>query len=169
MKNTSRLFQRFESCVNRVSGAGGVVSAVVIFFMALATAYEVIMRYGFNRPTSWTLEVSELLLVFATLIAAPYTLKENGHIRVDILVSRFSEKMQEQLHILSSIIGIVYCVLLSAAGFTVALSLYRRWAVSIVLDIPICFVMIWVGVGGALLAFQFIIYIKKGRTGPKGH
>lgn len=143
--------------VNLVSTAGGALSAIGILFMAVATSYEVMMRYIFRAPTKWVLETQELMMVFVVCVAAAYTLKNKGHVRVDILTTRLGIRGQKRLDIMGSIMGILYCGLLGWAGFTMALNYYHRWAVSMIIGVPLYLVMVWVGIGGTLFALQYIL------------
>jgi TRAP-type mannitol/chloroaromatic compound transport system permease small subunit len=49
-----------------------------------ALTYEVIARYGFNRPTIWAYDVTYMLYGTHFMLGAAYTLYRGGHIRTDI-------------------------------------------------------------------------------------
>jgi TRAP-type mannitol/chloroaromatic compound transport system permease small subunit len=49
-----------------------------------ALTYEVIARYGFNRPTIWAYDVTYMLYGSHFMLGAAYTLYRGGHIRTDI-------------------------------------------------------------------------------------
>jgi len=66
---------------------GKMVSIFVLLIMSI-TLLEVVLRYGFNRPTMWVHETSQQIFAIAFLLGSAYTLQEGGHVRVDILYRR---------------------------------------------------------------------------------
>ena len=54
--------------------------------------FEVIMRYGFNRPTIWVYDFSNFLFGACYMLGAGYTLLKRGHVNMDMLYSRFPVK-----------------------------------------------------------------------------
>lgn len=54
--------------------------------------YEVITRRFFGQPTVWATEVSTYIFGIYIMILIGYTLLHDGHVRVDILKSKFSLK-----------------------------------------------------------------------------
>lgn len=153
--------------IQAASKVGLVASAASLFFAAVATSYETFARYLFNAPTKWALESTEFVPLLVVFGAAAYTLRNGRHIRVDILVSRFSPKGQKRLAVAREAFGLIFCGILIWSGFTATLNLYHRGSVSIVLGIPLFWAMALVSIGGALFALQFAIQLASlnGKTG----
>jgi TRAP-type mannitol/chloroaromatic compound transport system permease small subunit len=78
--------------IERLTGAFGVLAAVVIVPLVLATVYEVFSRYLFNAPTIWAYELAYMAMGTNFLLGAAYTLRERGHIRIDLAYSRYSPR-----------------------------------------------------------------------------
>ncbi len=78
--------------IDRLSGLSGVVVAWVVFPLILASCFEVFSRYALNAPTIWAFELGYMAMGTHALIGAAYTLREGGHIRIDVLYSRFADK-----------------------------------------------------------------------------
>ena len=78
--------------IDRLSGLSGVVIAWVVFPLILASCFEVFSRYALNAPTIWAFELGYMAMGTHALIGAAYTLREGGHIRIDVLYSRFPDK-----------------------------------------------------------------------------
>ena len=49
--------------------------------MTLAITYEVFSRYVFSAPTTWAYDVSYMLYGTLFMMAGPYALARNGHVR----------------------------------------------------------------------------------------
>lgn len=82
----------FLRSIDRLSGVSGVIIAWIVFPLILATCFEVFSRYALNAPTIWAFELGYMAMGTHALIGAAYTLREGGHIRIDVLYSRFPDK-----------------------------------------------------------------------------
>jgi TRAP-type C4-dicarboxylate transport system permease small subunit len=60
------------------------------------------MRYVFDMPTIWSVEVSSYLLLLVIFTATAYTLQTDGHVRVDIITIRLPEKPRTILSIITA-------------------------------------------------------------------
>lgn len=76
-----------ERFILRLSLAMLVLAGIGIAFMALATGYEVIARYGFDSPTVWSSELSTYALITTIFFGAAYAQMTGAHVRVDLLLS----------------------------------------------------------------------------------
>jgi TRAP-type mannitol/chloroaromatic compound transport system permease small subunit len=73
------------------------LAALAVIALMLTLTFEVVMRYGFNAPTAWSFDVSYFLSSFFVMMGAAYTLKQNGHVRVDLIYSRLPERLRAAL------------------------------------------------------------------------
>ena len=78
--------------IERISGGFGLLAAIVIVPLILATVYEVLARYLFNAPTIWAYELAYMAMGTNFLLGAAFTLRERGHIRIDLAYERFAPK-----------------------------------------------------------------------------
>lgn len=83
--------------IERVTGGFGTVIAWVIFPLILASCFEVFSRYVLNAPTIWAFELGYMAMGVHALIGAAYTLREQGHIRIDIFYVHFSDRTKAVL------------------------------------------------------------------------
>ncbi len=58
---------------------------VVLFALMLVTVYAVIMRYVFNAPPLFTLDVSRMMLIPIAMLGLAYCGWTGGHIAVDLI------------------------------------------------------------------------------------
>ncbi len=89
MQNIPRSLNRFSIFVNYTTKYSGYFSGLILFFCALITCYEVVMRYVLNSPTHWTLDLSIFILIWFTFSSMAYVLGEGKHVAVDLIVSHF--------------------------------------------------------------------------------
>ena len=87
-------------------------------FMVLLTFTIVVLRYGFNL--GWV-AMQESVLYFHGLtfmLGAAYTLKADGHVRVDIFYQRFTEKQQALVNLFGSVFLLLpVCITLFIISF----------------------------------------------------
>lgn len=74
-----------RSFVEALSRALFWLCAAVIVVMALSVTYEAVSRYVLGRPTIWVTEVASYMLVGVAFLGAAWTLKIDGHIRMDLM------------------------------------------------------------------------------------
>ena len=80
--------------------------------MMFVVSYEVVMRYIFNRPTIWALEVNQSLLCIYAALAGGYTLLRRGHVNVEIVYSRFGMRTRTVIDILTSFLFFGFIIVL---------------------------------------------------------
>lgn len=79
------LFSRYADGMDRVSVFVGHACSVLFFACIIASALEVVMRYGFDRPTSWSTELSMTMCATAWVLAVGYVTERNRHISITML------------------------------------------------------------------------------------
>jgi TRAP-type mannitol/chloroaromatic compound transport system permease small subunit len=84
----------FIRIVERLSGGFGLIAAGIVAPLILATVYEVFSRYLFNAPTIWAYELAYMAMGTNFLLGAAFTLRERGHIRIDLLYGHMSTRMR---------------------------------------------------------------------------
>ena len=110
---------RFVRAIERLTGSVGVLAALLIVPLILATCYEVFSRYLFGAPTVWAYEIGYTLTGSHFLLAMAYTLRENQHIRIDIFSDRFAVRTRAAIDLAC------YAVVLPLTiWLTIALSRY---------------------------------------------
>ena len=66
----------------------------LIMLMTIGVTYEVIVRYIFNAPTSWSLDVSFIMYGTLFMMGGAYTLSRGGHVRGDFLYRMWPVRVQ---------------------------------------------------------------------------
>lgn len=85
----------------------------LVLVTALISAVNAVMRYGFGLSSNAWLELQWYLFGAIFLLAAGYTLKHNGHVRIDVLHGRLSKRTRAWIDILGSfVILLPLCILM---------------------------------------------------------
>lgn len=98
MKNT--LLNRILPAIDSFSRwlAYGAMAMTVV--MIVVTMQEVIRRKGFNDPTVWANDITYMLNGSLFLIGAGYTLRMNGHVRIDFLSQMLPLRLQHFINLI---------------------------------------------------------------------
>lgn len=142
---------------DRVIDAAAILAGVLFVYSTVGTCVEVILRYFFLRPTNWILETNEYILYIAPFLAAAWVLKEDGHVKMDLLVASLSARNQALLNTFTALIGIVVCLIIVWFGAVTTIDSFRTDYITSSGYIRInrgYFLMVGV-VGCLLLAIQF--------------
>jgi TRAP-type mannitol/chloroaromatic compound transport system permease small subunit len=88
------------------------VIAVFVYY------FEVVSRYVFNSPTNWAHESMFLMFGMMYLISGAYALREDAHVRVDVIYVHLSDRAKIITDILTSIFFFIFTVTLLVTGWT---------------------------------------------------
>ncbi len=122
--------QMLEKFVNFVDGLSDKIGHLVGWMttlMVLTVFYDTVMRYAFNKGNVALQELEWHLFAIVFLLGAAYTLKEKGHVRVDILYVRLSKKTKAWIDFIGVFIFLIpfsVMVILSTKGF-----IMNSWAI----------------------------------------
>lgn len=68
-----------------------------ILILTFSVAYEVFMRYVLNSPTVWVFDMMVQMYGALFLMAGPYALAQDTHVRADVIYRFFSPRWQGRL------------------------------------------------------------------------
>ncbi|HYF53888.1 MAG TPA: TRAP transporter small permease subunit, partial [Salinarimonas sp.] len=85
---------------DRINTAIGKVAGWAIVVLTLAICYEVFCRYALRAPTEWAFDASYMLYGALFMLAGPYTLARNAHVRGDFLYREWPARRQAGLDLL---------------------------------------------------------------------
>jgi TRAP-type mannitol/chloroaromatic compound transport system permease small subunit len=108
--------------IDRVNEAVGRLALWLVLVVTLISAGNAVARYAFGVSSNAWLEIQWYLFAALFLLAAGYTLKRNGHVRIDILNARWSERTRAWVDLLGALLFLLplcgLLVMLSWPGFT---------------------------------------------------
>ena len=103
----------------------------LILLAVLVSAANAVIRKTFNMSSNAWLELQWYLFGAAFLLAAAYTLRQNEHIRIDIVYGMFSRRVQHWIDLFGHVFFLMPFVLLMIYYFVPYVSLsYRSGEVS---------------------------------------
>jgi len=143
---------------DRFLGALMFISCFMLAGAMLLVCTDVFMRYLFNTPIHWAMDVCEFTLVGIVSLGMAWLLKEDAHVRMDFLVERLSPKKRAIFGAVNATIGVVTLVIILRYGIVEIADLWqRKYAVETgVLRIPKVSLLIPIAFGLFLFLIQFI-------------
>jgi TRAP-type mannitol/chloroaromatic compound transport system permease small subunit len=84
----------FIRFADRLSAWFGKTFGWLVILMTLGMSYEVMVRYLFNAPTPWALDLSFIMYGTLFMMGGAYTLSRGGHVRGDFIYRLWSERTQ---------------------------------------------------------------------------
>jgi TRAP-type mannitol/chloroaromatic compound transport system permease small subunit len=79
---------------DRLSAWFGKTFGWLIILMTFGMAYEVMVRYVFNKPTPWALDLSFIMYGTIFMMGGAYTLSRGGHVRGDFVYRTWRPQTQ---------------------------------------------------------------------------
>ncbi len=135
-----------------------VISGLLLLLIGVVYLKEIVMRYAFNAPSVWSIDVISYTLVAMVAMAAPELARTNTHISITLVSDgiKSEHKRDRYMRVLTfiSALAIAY-VMYVTAGETY--KLFERNILTVgTLIIPKWWVAIFVPIGLALTALQYL-------------
>ena len=102
-----------------------------ILILTLSVTYEVFVRYVLNAPTVWAFDMMVQMYGALFLMAGPYALAQDAHVRGDVIYRLFSPRLQAKIDLTLYILFFFPGILaLAYFGYEIASDSWRYKEVS---------------------------------------
>jgi C4-dicarboxylate transporter, DctQ subunit len=162
-----KLVRQLSRAIEYVTGIMAYMGGIVIAFMVGMVCWDILSRkIVFGHGVPWTLEVVEYGLLWFTLLCAAWVLKNDRHVRIDILLAHFSSRKQSILNMVTSIVCALACLAVTWYGAAVVHRFFASGELMpTILMVPKYVPYLIIPVGFALLFLQFLL--KAGQYGAQ--
>jgi TRAP-type mannitol/chloroaromatic compound transport system permease small subunit len=103
---------RLSRTIDRINEAIGKSVSWLILVAVLVSAVNAVIRKAFSTSSNAWLELQWYLFGAAFLLAAAYTLKQNEHIRIDIVYGIWSRRVQHWIDLIGHVLFLMPFVVL---------------------------------------------------------
>ena len=107
---------KLEKGFDKFADLIGYITAFVMVLMILNVFYDVVMRYFFRAGSIAMQEMEWHLFSVIILLGVAYTLKEDGHVRVDLIYDRLNDKKKAIINMVGVVTFILPIALLIGIG-----------------------------------------------------
>ena len=138
--------------------AGAYVAGGLTVFVMATVSYEVVTRKLVGTSLTWVVDFGQAALLFITFLAAPWVLKEDAHVKIDVVTSRLSPPSRDAVGTGTAIVASGVMLLLAIVGAQEALADLRtgRTVVSSAVY-PRVWISLVIPVGSLALAIGFAV------------
>ena len=91
MPKAIRLYVRWVDAINYRIGRA---TMYLIFAMMAVLLYMSFSKTFFVAPPLWGIEMAQYLMVTYYLLGGPYSMQQDGHVRMDLLYGRWGPRKQ---------------------------------------------------------------------------
>jgi TRAP-type mannitol/chloroaromatic compound transport system permease small subunit len=104
---------KLSRVIDAMNDRFGTAANWLVLFSVLISAGNALSRYVFSLSSNAWLEVQWYMFAAMVFLGAPYVLKVNGHVRVDVFYSSLSERTRLWIDILGCILFLLpFCAIL---------------------------------------------------------
>jgi len=150
----------------RLTTALAWAAALLFTFSGVMLTYEVIARYFFTAPTIWAAELSQLCLIWGSLIAMAWALGARRHIAVDAVVRLLPEGVRRLTETFAMLAVAAFSALVTWKGWAIFYDSFERGRTTgSMLDLPTWVSELAIPIGFALLFVQALIETGRALSG----
>ena len=143
---------------DRIVDIAAFLSALILLFMTFILCWDVASRFFLGYGIGWALEVVEYGLLWFTLLGAAWVLRHERHVKVDILLYRFSPDWRRRFNVITSWLASAVFFVVAYASLRLVLNYIHSGEKLPTLVMPPKYIPYFViPVGSLLLAIQLII------------
>jgi TRAP-type mannitol/chloroaromatic compound transport system permease small subunit len=105
---------RFSKLVDALNERIGKASSWLILIAVVICSVNAIIRYAFNMSSNGWLEIQWYLNSAMFLLVAAYALKQNAHVRIDVIAGKLSVRAQAWIDLLGGLFMLLPAMLIIA-------------------------------------------------------
>ncbi len=135
---------------------------ILLGLMVINVTWQVVSRYVFQAPSSFTDELSRYMLIWLGMLGSAYLAGQNGHLAIDILPQKLTGRPKVRLMIFIHVVIIAFAlpVMILGGGNLVYIT-YVLGQKSATLQVPLAYVYSILPLSGLLILYYQIDSIKK--------
>lgn len=134
-----------------------IIVNILMSLLIVIVILDVVMTYLFDAPLDWALEISEYALAFIAFIGAGWLMREEGHLRFDMLLDLLPKKARSILELFVSIVCLVVSIVIAWASFDIMMALLAKGTLTVsVLQVPRWILVSSIPIGFTIFALQLI-------------
>jgi len=147
---------RLGGCLRRAENFLAGLSGLCLILIVISVCFEIVMRYFFRSPLIWVVELTEYGLLYVTFLGSAWLLRQDGHVKVDVVLSYMSRTWRKRWAVLSSLMGLGVSLVLTVFGAITTWDHYIRGIFKpSVLEFPTWVPLLAIPLGSSLLSIRF--------------
>ncbi|WMJ84609.1 TRAP transporter small permease [Oscillospiraceae bacterium LTW-04] len=150
------------------------ILVVLLLIMSLAMGAQIIARYIFNSPLSWSEELSRFLFVWSGFLSISYCFKKQISIKIEQLVSLLPQKVATVFKIIEKTTMLLFYIYMVPFAWTYFNNAITSGQLSPAMQIPMSFIYIAPLIGFILSIIRLtqgvveksLVFVRGAKAGP---
>lgn len=113
-----------------------IAASVILAAMMLLTVADVALRWLFKHPILGTTEITESMMACIAFFALAWCAAEKSHLKVDLVIERFSPRVQSIIDSLTTLAGLCLIVLIAVQSFLEGRAVQEMNLISSLIKLP---------------------------------
>ncbi|WP_421775281.1 TRAP transporter small permease [Gracilimonas sp.] len=131
--------------------------ATLMALMLLSVCWQVLTRYVFTSPSSFTDELARYLLIWIGTLGAAYASGKRLHLAIDLFPSSLQGKSKYRLSVFLNVLIILFAfAVLVVGGSRLVYITYTLGQVSAAMQLPLAYVYTILPISGLLIVYYKI-------------
>ncbi len=132
---------------------------IILFAVQICIVFsQVIWRFIFNNPFSWSEEIARYLQVWIILFSSSVCIEKSRHLSIDYLKGNISKKFQKLLHIISYVMISVFSISIIVYGIQFIMRVGYQSTPSV--QLPLGIIYIAFPIAGFHMLLESLIILK---------
>lgn len=98
----------------------GHLVSYTMLILIVSSSIEIVCRYFFNSPTTWSYELGQMIYGSYFLLAGAMTLRYREHIGMDLMLNKMTPRKQAVMNSVTFLLTTLFCVVLIWKGWDFA-------------------------------------------------
>ena len=113
-----KVVKKFVHAVEATNKVVGTFAMYLVFLMIGILLYEPIARNLFDKSSIWSVEMAQFTMAAYYLLGGGFSMMLKGHVRMDLLYGRWSDKKKATVDVLTGLFMIFYLVFLLYGAYS---------------------------------------------------
>jgi TRAP-type C4-dicarboxylate transport system permease small subunit len=144
------------------SRTANIISEIFTVALMLLIAREVIWRYILNKPSVFSVEISEYIMIFITFMCAGWVLHKNAHVSMTVLTDHLPVRVRISLDIATSLLTMaICCVIIWKGALSAVIAFTGHYRSASLIQFPLWISYSIIPLGMTILFLQYIVRIRE--------
>lgn len=145
----------WEKLDNALGAAEDAIMGVGLMVAALVLFTNIVLRYVFSAGLHWGEEYVRYSIIWIVFIGSGGVARRMRHLSVSAVVDAVGPRTRKVLVTITYLITIAFVAFLAVYGFQTTFAMMGREQYSPALQIPMWWVYLPIGIGGALMTLRY--------------
>jgi TRAP-type C4-dicarboxylate transport system permease small subunit len=136
------------------------LSVVCMVVILLLVVGQVVMRYVFDSPLTWSEELAVCGMVYLTFIGSVMAMRDKEHIDVNIVYEFLPERFKRYFRIFSRLMTTVFLLVIIVYGFQLTSENFK--VTSVATKIPMAYIYGIIPICALCMLYYNLKWMKKG-------